>query len=462
MKLTCRVILHLAGLVLVSACAGVASAQSDDAEIQVHEWSVWVVDATLDQANQAGQYPSLMPAQVESDRSRAGERQGKFPPLAVIFLHGQEVADAEVDLRISSGRFLSFWPPAEKKNNRVRWLELALSAGPVAETRFAEVDQAHWFTAARQVDALHVSHAARLERFLAYDAELALASPVKLAGGPDTYHVDNVASFPLLDVLVIVPGPDGTRVGRLENLPAAGGPAAVTSTSPAAAVPPQGQPGAAVPATPAQAAADAVKAVAEAVIKAAKESPNDAKVVLETPPTNAPTNTPAPAAPSAEPAGVEVFMSPAFAADSTEAAAARQSILDMLIKSGLTRPEADLFGTIYGESLVSPSELVVLARMPIDALEVRLPLVVYPTPTRTVRTALVIVRNIDPRIRGEVVELVAALGADEYSKREQSDKRLRELGRLAVPALKEALKNPDVEVAFRAERILLAANETIE
>jgi hypothetical protein len=46
--------------------------------------------------------------------------------------------------------------------------------------------------------------------------------------------------------------------------------------------------------------------------------------------------------------------------------------------------------------------------------------------------------------------------------REAAEKRLLELGRLAVPALKVALKSSDLEVAFRAERILLAQNEKLE
>jgi hypothetical protein len=54
------------------------------------------------------------------------------------------------------------------------------------------------------------------------------------------------------------------------------------------------------------------------------------------------------------------------------------------------------------------------------------------------------------------------LGADDYSQREKAEKRLAELGRLAVPALKTVLNNPDPEVAYRAERILLAQNEKID
>ena len=46
--------------------------------------------------------------------------------------------------------------------------------------------------------------------------------------------------------------------------------------------------------------------------------------------------------------------------------------------------------------------------------------------------------------------------------REKAEKRLGELGRLAVPNLKTVLNNADPEVAYRAERILLAQNEKID
>ena len=49
-----------------------------------------------------------------------------------------------------------------------------------------------------------------------------------------------------------------------------------------------------------------------------------------------------------------------------------------------------------------------------------------------------------------------------YALREAADKRLRELGRLAIPALKECLTSPDLEVVLRAERMLLALNESID
>ncbi|HEY2837537.1 MAG TPA: hypothetical protein VGJ26_00190, partial [Pirellulales bacterium] len=49
-----------------------------------------------------------------------------------------------------------------------------------------------------------------------------------------------------------------------------------------------------------------------------------------------------------------------------------------------------------------------------------------------------------------------------YEEREKAEKGLKDSGRLAMPLLKEALKNGDPEVVIRAERLLLAQNESID
>jgi len=53
-----------------------------------------------------------------------------------------------------------------------------------------------------------------------------------------------------------------------------------------------------------------------------------------------------------------------------------------------------------------------------------------------------------------VKELVRQLGDDDFKKREAASAELAKIGKPAVPALKEAKKNPDLEVARRAEEVL--------
>jgi hypothetical protein len=171
---------------------------------------------------------------------------------------------------------------------------------------------------------------------------------------------------------------------------------------------------------------------------------------------------PPPAKPAASLEPTELAMSSVVAFETDEFKSVSESLRVSLLKLGLTRQEIDLVLDRAGAALAEPKEMIVLCRLPPEAIEERMPLVAYPAPRKTVRTGLIIVRNIDPKIKDEVQKLIADLGAAEYKQREGAEKRLTELGRLAIPSLKTALKSGDLEIVFRAERILLAQNEKLE
>lgn len=478
-------------------------ADDESANYEIHEFSLWGLDPTLEQVNQLQHYPSAMPGVVETERSRVNE-QHKLTPLGLITFHGEPVKEIEIDLRVQSGRFLGHWPPAESKSGRLRWLDLATVPEAAKDALMAAVDDKHWFVAGRQLDAHFAQGKARTERFLVYDCELKYEVPLQLTGGPDKYQLANRGKTPLLDVLIVAPGDDGVRIGRLEKLapaksaenkPADGKPADAPAAAPAATekkaedatkdqpnsdkppADPLVKPAAAAPEKKpdeAEKKADDAKArAADELAKAAKAAAV-AQAAGAPPPAAPATATPAAAQPApATPAataqpellpGVDVEMSPPLAKDSEELKAAGESLTDSLRQVGLTEKETELLlGRGLG-NLFETKEMLVLFRLPPDAIEERLPMVAYPAPRKTVRTALVLVRNLDPKIKDEVQKLIADLGAEKYSVREAAEKRLLELGRLAVPALKEAAKpaNKDLEVVFRAERILLAQNEKLE
>lgn len=413
-------------------------AQDEDAKIQAHEWSFWIVDPTLDQANHLAAYASLMPILVDTDRSRVVDKS-PFSPLGMVALYGENCADAEVDYRIQSGRFLAHWPPGEKKNNRLRWIEMVASDQPNAEGRFSDADEKHWFHRARELGSLSLKKANRNERFLAYDAELAFSVPLKLAASGDNFRVGNIATHPLFDVLILAPSPDGLRWGRLDVLP---------------------QENTLAPGVAEAAAGKVVKEVVSTAVDAAAEALKNA---LGTTPAAPAEGAPAtPAAPAEPVTGVEITMSAPLKSDDPELGKAKDSLTQSLVKAGLNQKEAELFVSIYSGPIFSTSEVIVLCRLPVEVIEQKLPLTVYPTPTKTVRVPIVLVRNIDPKIKDEVARLVVELGNDEFGKREAAEKRLLELGRLAVPALKAALASTDLETAFRAERLLLKQNESID
>ena len=84
---------------------------------------------------------------------------------------------------------------------------------------------------------------------------------------------------------------------------------------------------------------------------------------------------------------------------------------------------------------------------------------IVPEPAKTVRVALLLLQHIDPAMKQEADGLIVQLGDRSYAKREAAERRLAELGTLAKPQLEKALKTTDLEVVFRAERLLAALSE---
>lgn len=487
--------------VLLFFPAAQASAQDEEVgKFEVHEWSFWAIDPTQDLANPRDLYSSAMPGPVETERSRV-PKDHKATPISVITFHGQPAAELEVEVQIPSGRALAVWPPARRKNNRLRWLDVKQSVEQFQGARMAPVHATHWFERARALDSLYVKSGARQERFLTYDIELPLTVPLRLEGGPDAYRVVNLSPWELADLIISVPTPMGRRIGRVSSVPAK---AAVPATQPEQPSPTRSSPhppkNPSAPAGTGQItddqASDDQPTDDQAKNGLAKDGPKTQQPMQDQPgfdqptesqPNASPANVP-PTGPAAsaglpgatEPAtekaaspaggqqsdvpvaGVEVTMSAPLPADAAELVAVRSQLAAGLVAAGLTAGEAELLASLVSESVLNSTELVVLVRLPQAVADEKLPLVFYPAAAKTVRVPLLLIRKVDPRIQHEIQQLVAQLGSAVYSEREAADKRLRELGRLAIPALKQCLTSPDLEVVLRAERMLLALNESIE
>jgi HEAT repeat protein len=54
----------------------------------------------------------------------------------------------------------------------------------------------------------------------------------------------------------------------------------------------------------------------------------------------------------------------------------------------------------------------------------------------------------------DMKRLIGQLGSERYKDREQATRHLAQLGKAALPGLKEAAKSPDAEVRRRAQRLL--------
>jgi hypothetical protein len=357
----------------------------------------------------------------------------------VMTFYGQAVPDVEIDLRLSAGSFMGHWPAAQPKSGRLRWLDTALVSKLDDPAQLAFVPAEHWFQQARREDALYVKKGARLERFIAYDAILNMSTPIRLQGGPDKYQVSNAGNYPLADLMIAVPTPEGRRIGWIDSIGSA------SEAKPAA--------------PPLASTADQTKT--PKAEKPAEKAADEKK-------TEASPTAPAAQAPKAPEATaklptVEVALSGPLKEGSPElAAATTASLAERLKKTGLKPLQIELLMAQYAPAIFATDSMVVVYRLPSSFLDEKVPLTFYPEPSKINRVGLMIVTNIDPKIGSDITNLVAKLGDPQYKEREAASKRLAELGPLAYPALKEALRNTDLEIAMRAERILLNQNQSID
>lgn len=445
--------LLLAGC-LAGACAWLGSAAAADVKkFDLHEWAVWVADPNLAQANARDRYPNAMPTTVTSSRhSEARRDEPRISPVAVITFYGEPVGDLDLELRLPGASVLAHWPKADQSGRRLRWDKLSLAREPGDSGRMAYVGDDHWFQQARKLGALYVNHGARTERFIAYDAEVKFSLPIKIEGGPDRYRIRAAANYPLHDLVVSAPAPGGRRIGWVDLVPAAPPKAPTAKTSPA----PAARPSPKAEAPKAEPKADAKPQPVPKPTPAPTQATAAAK-------TAEPNKSSTPEPPAAEGPPVEVTLSPPLVAGSPDLLReTTDSWRDRLRRTGLKPDEIDLILSLYAKPLFESREMTVLFRLPAATFDEQLPIDVFPAPQKTLRVALVLVRNIDPGIKDEVKGLIARLGHAKYAEREAAERRLTDLGGVAWPALKDALKNSDLEIVFRAEQILLSQRQPID
>ena len=117
---------------------------------------------------------------------------------------------------------LSHWPVSNEHGGRLQWFKSDLSKAPPPQIPPSYLPENHWFQKLRDAEAaLFLKYESHFERFIAYDSELTVPIPLKIRGGPDEYTLQNLTGHKLLDIAVIVPTPDGFRVGWLDELPTA-------------------------------------------------------------------------------------------------------------------------------------------------------------------------------------------------------------------------------------------------
>jgi hypothetical protein len=210
------------------ALAGASCADEDTrtCPVEVENWSIWVGSPSQNAVNAQRTYRNAMPEGAGTVRPRVEEKDlaGRFPiaPISIVQFFGEPTRDVDVELRVKTGTLLSHWPVSKERSGRLQWFKSDLSASPLADLPVGYLPEGHWLQALRAVrPALYLRSESRVERFLAFDAEITMSIPLKIRGGPEEYTLQNLTGHPLRDVAVIAPTDDGYRVGWLDQLPTA-------------------------------------------------------------------------------------------------------------------------------------------------------------------------------------------------------------------------------------------------
>ncbi|WP_152049485.1 HEAT repeat domain-containing protein [Tautonia marina] len=523
--------------------------------VTVEEWSIWVGSPAQERINDRNAAGNAMPSVVGTARPKQ-ENPGPWglpiAPVSVVRFLGKPIEDFDLEIRLSSGTFLSHWPPARERVDSLRWFGANLSQNPPADHPLVFLSESHPFRALRELDdSLVIEVEGRAERFLAYDAELALPIPLTLQDGPDDYTLQNLSFHSLHDLAVIVPTDGGYRIGWLDELPAEqpqsseepikedndsdsesnaqddsnrdpaldvfddenGDDPESRATPPPSPVPAEAD--AAVRARieqrlnqsvtlngSARPVADVLQLIRNQTgLQTVRDDRTlaDAEIDLDTTPADLTagirpardvladmlgksglsyritedgslflsTSERLEAASDASPAQVKgppvtLTLSDVFTdSDPAYAEVSARELLRRLVSQGIREDRARTTLDELGDHLFRPDRLIVLAHLDRAAIDELVPLDVFPPVDRTVRVATVIISGIDPSLSDQAALLVPQLGDPSPSVREAAERELLTLGPVAIPALKTALDHQDLEIVYRAERILRQLDQPI-
>ena len=555
------------GLILLPASAG-AQDEKDRAQppLDVYEWSVWVGNPSQNTLNAPRVYRNAMPGAVGTTRPKVEgadlDRKFAVAPVSVVQVFGDPTADIDVDIRVKQGNILAHWPQANERSGRLQWFKTNFLKEPPAGIAPGNLPDDHWFHSFRKVDtALYLKTENKVDRFLAYDVEVAMPIPVKIRGGPDEYTLQNLTNQKLTDIAVIAPVEGGGfRVGWLDTLPTAVPKETVAEELTKAKAKDEAKKQRDQPAGQAKAAAEvfdaadaeAEKAKDQATAKEdAKNEPkpippegdanirarvdqalnrsvevlienaprrdvlalvagqarlrtelDDATLAKEKIDLNAPmtlkagniaardalaeilgsvglsyritddatlfiTTATRLAAETKKKTVIEgppvklTLGSAAMPTDPTYRAQTRDAYAQRLKDQGMRAEVIQTLLDQYSPPLFEPKGLIVLAHLSRDAIDEAVLLDVFPSPRKLVRTAVVVAHGVDPRLQDQARVLIKQLGDAKARQREAAETQLYDLGPVAVPVLEDALKDKDIEVVFRAERILMRLNRPV-
>jgi hypothetical protein len=398
---------------------------------ELTEWVVFVVDPNRPNANDAAAFKSTLPGFARGRRSaapNAGAMKNPSPVGVIRLKGGAEEDPIDVLLQMTAGRFLGYYPQGKPRDKRQLWEKVSLKEG---KRKATPVDAGHWFETLRKGDASSTLSSGRwTEKFLMYDAEVSYPNALQLKaaekGGTGAYQVANAGFSMMRDVEFYAPAQGGGwRVMGLAALPGSRPPPPVK------------------PPTTTQPSTKRTSDVNAVFTDATTQPATKPAVTATTMPTTQPL---------AKTAWKDVRIpSDVKPVQATDAVAGWKS---RLANAGLPDVDVEVILATLRTHALDPEELTAVYRMEQPELDRLLPLEVVPLPAKTTRVGIAIVKNIDPAAGERIAKLIAQLGSPNWDEREKAEAKLAELGAGAKPKLDEALKNSDLEIVYRAERLV--------
>lgn len=370
---------------------------------------------------------------IISRRTNADSSENNFAmPLGVITFKGLPTEDVDVLLEFK-GRNLAHWIPARKLSGRLYWRSLNLTKSDKTSLR---VDEKSWLNTLRQPNALTVELLEKSAKALFYDLEVIHQPDLKLEKSPEGYKVSNGSDYPVHDVVIFEPmkGKKGWKIAYSKVIPSGKKKKAAGSGKPKKEKALEKKKPKAKPAK---------KSAVASLIKNVFSVPSAAKKAIV----------------KVEPK--KEVGPPLDKYDVNYLGDKRDSSSRLLItwqeknpQLGLSESELKYVFSVLEKHAFLEDQATVVYRFDDEYLDKLLPLEITPAPDRLKRVSIVILQDADPRQRSEIQNLIAQLGNDSWVKRESAYDKLKETGLAAREQLQKAVKNSDLEIASRAERLL--------
>ena len=127
---------------------------------------------------------------------------------------------------------------------------------------------------------------------------------------------------------------------------------------------------------------------------------------------------------------------------------------ELLKQRGYNEQEIALAVDMIGAAGFDKAGMSLVYVLPVGVIDEHIKLLVTPEPDQVIRTAIIVVNNVDPGLGSQIEALIADLGSEQWIKRDRAQRELTALGQAAIKQVQPLKNSDDPEIAFRARQIL--------